>query len=250
MFLRLQGKVAIVTGGSRGIGRAICLRLAQEGCDILVNYVRNRTSAIEVVKEIRTMGRQAFAVRADVSKLAQAQRLVKATLKKFGRIDILVNNAGVYSEHLLTDLDEQEWDRTIQVNLKSTYNCCKSAVEHMIRKKNGSIVSISSINGKQGFPGDTHYSASKAAVIGFTMSLAKELAKHNIRVNAVAPGEILTDMTKDDIAKSGNEYLKQIPLGRFGKPEEVAAVVAFLVSDDASYITGETINVNGGWFMD
>ena len=248
--MRLKGKVAIVTGGSRGIGRAICLRLAQEGCDVVVNYVRNRARASEVVKEIRAIGRQAFAVRADVSKLVQAEKLVKATLEKFGRVDVLVNNAGVYSEHLLTDLDEQEWDRIVEVNLKSMYNCCKSAVLNMINRKSGSIVNVSSINGKQGFPGDTHYSASKAAVIGFTMSLAKELAKHNIRVNAVAPGEILTDMTKDDIAKSGNEYLKQIPLGRFGKPEEVAAVVAFLVSDDASYITGETINVNGGWFMD
>ena len=247
--MKLKGKVAIVTGGSRGIGRAICLRLAEEGCDVVVNYVRNRARAAEVVKEIQANGRKAFSAKADVSKLAQAEKLVQTTLEKFGRVDILVNNAGVYSEHLLTDLDEHEWDRMVEVNLKSMYNCCKSAVLHMIGRKGGSIVSISSINGKQGFPGDTHYSATKAAVIGFTMSLAKELAKYNIRVNAVAPGEILTDVTKDDIAKSGNEFLKQIPMGRFGKPEEVAAVVAFLVSDDASYITGETINVNGGWFM-
>ena len=249
MLLKLKGKVAIVTGGSRGIGRAICLRLAREGCNVVVNYVRNASRANQVVKDVRANGRQAFSVRADVSKFAEAEKLVKTTLGRFGRVDILVNNAGVYSEHLLTDLDEQEWDRVIRVNLKSTYNCCKVAVSHMIDRKSGSIVSVSSIDGKQGFAGDTHYSASKAGIIGFTMCLAKELARHNIRVNAVAPGEILTDMTKEDIAKSGKEYLKQIPMGRFGKPEEIAAVVAFLVSDDASYITGQTINVNGGWFM-
>jgi len=248
--LRLKGKVAIVTGGSRGIGRAICLRLAQEGCDVIVNYVRHREKAIEVVKEIKMIGRRSIAIKADISEFAQVNRMVKATVQEFGRIDILVNNAGVYSERLLTELSEEEWDRTIRVNLKGIFNCCKSTVAHMISQKSGSILSISSIDGKQGFQGDTHYSASKAAVIGFTMSLAKELAKYNIRVNAVAPGEIITDMTKDDIGKYGNEFLKQIPMGRFGKPEEVAAVVAFLVSDDASYITGETINVNGGWFMD
>ena len=157
MFLRLKGKVAIVTGGSRGIGRAICLRLAKEGCNVVVNYVRNQARANQVVKEIRAIGRQAFSVSADVSKLAQTEKLVKTTLEKFGRVDILVNNAGVYSEHLLTDLDEQEWDRVIQVNLKSTFNCCKSVVLHMINRNSGSIVSVSSIDGKQGFAGDTHY---------------------------------------------------------------------------------------------
>ena len=248
--MRLKGKVAVVTGGSRGIGRAICLRLAQEGCNVIVNYLTNREKAEDVVKEIGKTGQRAIAVKADVSVMAGAQGLVKAALQEFGRIDMLVNNAGVYSEHFLTDLSEQEWDRIIGVNLKSVFNCCKSTVEYMIKRGEGNIVNISSINGKQGFPGDTHYSASKAGVIGLTMALAKELADHNIRVNAVAPGEIITDMTVDDINKSGKEYLKQIPLGRFGKPEEIAAVVAFLVSQDASYITGETINVNGGWFMD
>ena len=248
--MSLKGQVAVVTGGSRGIGRAICLRLAEEGCDVIVNYHTSRQKAEEVVSAIRKTGRKAFAVKADVSRMAQAQKLARFALQKFGRIDILVNNAGVYSGHLLTALSEQEWDRVIRINLKSMFNCCKSTVEFMVKQKAGNIVNVSSINGKQGFPGDTHYSASKAGVIGFTMTLAKELAEHNIRVNAVAPGEILTDMTVDDVAKNGSEYLKQIPLGRFGKPEEVAAVVAFLVSDDASYITGETINVNGGWFMD
>lgn len=245
----ISGKVALVTGGSRGIGRAICLALAEAGADIMLNYARNDQAAYEVKKQIESMGRKCVTVRADVSKYEQAQNLGKAIINHFGRIDILVNNAGVNRDRTLRRMTPEQWNEVIQTNLNSVYNCTKAVIEYMIAQNSGVIISISSIIGEMGNIGQTNYAATKAGIIGFTKSLARELASHNIRVNAVAPGFIETDMLGTVPEDIRNQIKAQIPLGRFGTPEEVALSVLYLCSPAASWITGVTLRINGGQYM-
>ena len=246
----LEGKVALVTGASRGIGRAIAEELAAQGASVVVNYLSSPESAEEVVQEIVAQGGTAVAIQADVSDFASAQDLVKATIDTYGQIDILVNNAGTTQDTLLMMMKEDQWDRVIDTNLKSVFNCCKAASRPMVRRKQGGrMINISSVSGIVGQAGQANYAASKAGIIGFTKSLAKELGSRNITVNAVAPGFVLTDLTADlpeDLVQKSLEY---IPLGRWGELNEIANVVAFIASDQASYITGQVIAVDGGIAM-
>jgi 3-oxoacyl-[acyl-carrier protein] reductase len=246
----LEGKVALVTGASRGIGRAIAEELAAQGASVVVNYLSSPESAEEVVQEIVAQGGTAVAIQADVSDFASAQDLVKATIDTYGQIDILVNNAGTTQDTLLMMMKEDQWDRVIDTNLKSVFNCCKAASRSMVRRKQGGrMINISSVSGIVGQAGQANYAASKAGIIGFTKSLAKELGSRNITVNAVAPGFVLTDLTADlpeDLVQKSLEY---IPLGRWGELNEIANVVAFIASDQASYVTGQVIAVDGGIAM-
>ena len=243
----LEGKVALVTGASRGIGRAIAEELAARGANVVVNYHSSAEAAEEVVRTIEEKGGAAVAVQADVSDFAAAQGLVKSTIDAFGQIDILVNNAGTTHDTLLLMMKEEQWDRVIDTNLKSVFNCCKAAARPMVRRKQGGrIINISSVSGIVGQAGQANYAASKAGIIGFTKSLAKEVGSRNITVNAVAPGFVLTDLTAglpDELVQQSLEY---IPLRRWGELPEIANVVAFLASDQASYITGQVISVDGG----
>ncbi len=245
-MINLTGKIALVTGASRGIGRAIALKLAAQGAKIVVNYNKSAESAEQVVAEIKQAGGEAITVGGDVSQFAVAQSVIKATTDAFGRLDILVNNAGTTRDNLLALMKEEEFDFVIQSNLKSVFNCSKAALRQMMKQKYGRIVNITSIAGVVGNPGQTNYSASKAGIIGFTKAMAKEYGAKNILVNAVAPGYIPTDLTNvlpDDI-KAG--IVKFTALGRMGTVNEVANAVAFLASDDASYITGQVLDVDGG----
>jgi 3-oxoacyl-[acyl-carrier protein] reductase len=243
----LEGKIALVTGASRGIGRAIAEELAAEGATVVVNYQSSAAAAEEVVAGITARGGQAMAVQADVSDLAAADQLVKTAIDTYGHIDIIVNNAGTTRDTLLLSMKEDQWDAVIDTNLKSVFNICKAAARPMVRRKQGGrIINISSVSGITGQPGQTNYAASKAGVIGFSKSLAKELGSRGITVNVVAPGFVPTDLTLDlpeDLVRRTIEF---IPLGRWGEPREIAHMVAFLASDKASYITGEVIRVDGG----
>jgi 3-oxoacyl-[acyl-carrier protein] reductase len=243
----LLGKVAIVTGSSRGIGRAIALALAKDGANIVVNAVSNITKAREVAEEIESMGREALVIVADVSKKEHVESMVEQTLKRFGKIDILVNNAGVVGPTVpIQELSEEDWERVISVDLKGTFLCCRAVIPHMIRQRSGKIVNISSIAGKEGNANMTAYCAAKAGIIGLTKALAEEVAKYGIRVNCVCPALIETELVERMDTKQA-EYLKsKIPLGRLGKPEEVAELVKFLVSDASDFITGQAINIDGG----
>ncbi|KYD29620.1 3-oxoacyl-[acyl-carrier-protein] reductase [Geobacillus sp. NFOSA3] len=245
----LQGKVALVTGASRGIGRAIALELARQGAKVAVNYAGNEAKANEVVEEIKNMGGEAFAIQADVSNAEAVDQMVKAVLERFERIDILVNNAGITRDNLLMRMKEEEWDDVMNINLKGVFNCTKAVTRPMMKQRYGRIVNIASIVGVSGNPGQANYVAAKAGVIGLTKTAARELASRNITVNAVAPGFITTDMTDRLSEELKAEMLKQIPLARFGEPEDVAKVVSFLVSDAASYMTGQTLHVDGGMVM-
>lgn len=247
--LLLGNKIALVTGGSRGIGRAIALEFAARGAAVVVNYNKSPEAAEEVVKQIQDAGGKAAAAQADVSDFKQAEALVKFAIETFGGLDILVNNAGITRDQLIMMMPEADWDAVINTNLKSTFNCSKAAVKHMMRKRTGRIISIASVAGQLGNPGQTNYSASKGGQIAFTKALAREIAARNITVNAIAPGfvdtEILDTMTPETLEAA----LKMVPLGRKGKPEEIAYAAAFLASDEAAYITGQVLGVDGGMAM-
>jgi 3-oxoacyl-[acyl-carrier protein] reductase len=243
----LKDQVAIITGASRGIGRAIALQLAFEGAKVVVNYASSSTAADEVVAEITAAGGEAIALQADVSQENQVDTLIKTTLEKFQRVDILVNNAGITRDTLLLRMKLEEWQAVIDLNLTGVFLCTKVVSKIMLKQRSGRIINIASVAGQMGNPGQANYSAAKAGVIGFTKTVAKELSSRGITVNAVAPGFITTDMTSD-IKADG--ILQYIPLGRFGKPEEIAGMVRFLASDPAAaYITGQVFNVDGGMVM-
>lgn len=243
----LAGKVAVVTGASRGIGRAIAEDLAANGAKVVINYNASAEAAEEVVAAIRAAGGEATAVRADVSDFAQAEALIKEAIAQYGQVDILVNNAGTTRDTLLMTMKEEQWDTVIDTNLKSVFNCCKAIARPLIRRKQGGrIINITSIVGLVGQAGQSNYAASKAGIIGFTKSLAKELGSRQITVNAVAPGFFPTALTAVLEENWVDELMKLIPLGRMGELQEVAHLVTFLASDRASYITGEVIRVDGG----
>lgn len=243
----LQGKVAIVTGASRGIGRAIALALAAEGASVAVNYANSSGAADAVVAEIQAMGADAIAFQADVSQPDQVTGLVAAVVEKWGRVDVLVNNAGITRDTLLLRMDLAQWQAVIDLNLTGVFLCTKAISKIMLKQRSGRIINIASVSGQMGLPGQSNYSAAKAGVIGFTKSIAKELASRSITVNAIAPGFISTDMTE---GLEAEEILKAIPLGRYGEPEDIAGMVRFLASDPAAaYITGQTFNVDGGMVM-
>ena len=243
----LEDKIAVVTGASRGIGRAIAETLAAEGATVVVNYQTNAEAAETVVSAITAAGGRALAIRADVSDTAAAEGLIKAAIDAFGHIDIVVNNAGTTRDTLLLSMKEEQWDVVLATNLKSVFNVCKAAARPMLRRKQGGrIINISSVSGIVGQPGQTNYAASKAGIIGFSKSLAKELGSRGITVNVVAPGFVLTDLTAGLSDELVQQTLGYIPLGRWGQAQEISHAVAFLASDRASYITGEVLRVDGG----
>lgn len=246
---RFEGKAAIVTGASRGIGREIALLLGKEGARVAVNYSGSREKAEEVVSLIQQAGGEAFAIQANVSDAESVKNMIDDTLKTFGSIDILVNNAGITKDNLLMRMKEDEWDDVININMKGVFLCTKGVTRQMMKQRAGKIVNVASIVGVSGNPGQANYVAAKAGVIGFTKTAAKELASRNINVNAVAPGFITTDMTEVLADEVKEQMLSVIPLGKLGSPEDVARSVLFLLSDDAAYITGQTIHVDGGMVM-
>jgi 3-oxoacyl-[acyl-carrier protein] reductase len=244
----LKDKVAIVTGASRGIGRAIAIELASQGAIAVVNYASSIAAAEAVVTEITEAGGEAIAIQADVSKGDQVDALINVVMEKFKRVDILVNNAGITRDTLLLRLKPEDWQAVIDLNLTGVFLCTRAVSKIMLKQRSGRIINITSVAGQMGNPGQSNYSAAKAGVIGFTKSVAKELATRGITVNAVAPGFIATDMTSD--LNNPEDILKFIPLGRFGQPEEVAGMVRFLAADPAAtYITGQVFNVDGGMVM-
>jgi len=245
----LENKVALVTGASRGIGKAVALELAKQGAKVVVNYAGSEAKALEVVDEIKALGSEAVAIQANVAEADAVQSLVKQTIETFGSLDILINNAGITRDNLLMRMKEQEWDDVMNINLKGVFLCTKAVTRQMMKQRQGRIINISSIVGVSGNPGQANYVAAKAGVIGLTKTTAKELAARNITVNAIAPGFITTDMTDELPEEVKSEMLKQIPLSRFGEPEDVAKTVVFLASESSRYITGQTIHVDGGMVM-
>jgi 3-oxoacyl-[acyl-carrier protein] reductase len=247
--MRFENKVVIVTGSSRGIGRGIALQFGAEGASVVVNYNSNEDAAKEVVDAIKEQGSQAIAVMADVSDFSQAEGLIKTAIEKYGDLHILVNNAGTTRDGLIMTMKEPDWDFVMDTNLKSTFNCSRAAVRHMIRKRFGRIINVTSVSGQIGNAGQTNYSASKAGQIGFTKALAREVASRSITVNAVAPGFISTDLT-EALPQDLKDGLKDlIPLRRIGSPQEVAQAVLYLASDDAAYVTGHVLTIDGGMAM-
>ncbi|PSB13675.1 3-oxoacyl-[acyl-carrier-protein] reductase [filamentous cyanobacterium CCP1] len=245
---RLRDQVAVVTGGSRGIGRSVALALAAEGAKVVVNYASSSGAAEAVAAEIAQLGSEAITLQANVAEAEQVDALFHAVMEKWGRIDVLVNNAGIARDTLLLRMKLEDWQAVIDLNLTGVFLCTKAASKVMLKQRSGRIINLTSVVGEMGNPGQANYSASKAGVIGFTKTVAKEVASRGITVNAVAPGFIQTDMTAD--LKAGEEILKLIPLNRYGQPEEVAGLVRFLAADPAAaYITGQIINIDGGMVM-
>jgi len=246
--LKLKDKVALVTGAAQGIGRAVALVLARNGADIVVSDI-NLEKAEETAKEIEGIGPKAMAIRVNVANPGDVEGMVDAVLERFGRIDILVNNAGIARDKLILRMTEEDWDAVLNINLKGTFNCTKAVVKQMSKQRSGKIVNIASVSGEMGNPGQANYSASKAGVIGFTKTIAREFAQRGINVNAIAPGYIQTPMTEALPEKAKEELKRMIPVERLGQPEDVAEAVLFLVSESSSYITGHVLNVNGGIYM-
>ena len=242
-------RAAVVTGGSRGIGRAVCVALAKQGCNVVVNYCHGEAAAAETAALCKELGVEAVTVQADVSTAEGCKKLFEEAVNAFGRVDILVNNAGVTRDNLILRLSEEDFDTVLNANLKGAFLCCKEAARRMVRQRYGRIVNLSSVVGLRGNAGQTNYSASKAGLIGLTKSLAKELASRNVTVNAVAPGFIDTDMTAVLPDKAKEAILSSIPMARLGAAEDVASAVAFLASDEAGYITGQVLAVDGGMSM-
>jgi 3-oxoacyl-[acyl-carrier protein] reductase len=249
MQLNLKGKVAIVTGGSRGIGRAIATTLAAAGATVVVNYKGNQSAADEVVRAIEAAEGQSLAIQADISKPDQVERLFKTTLDRYGKIDILVNNAGITRDTLLLRMKEEDFDAVLDTNLRGVYLCTKAALRPMTKARGGRIVNITSVVGLMGNAGQSNYAAAKAGIIGFTKSTAREMASRNITINAVAPGYVETELTGVLSDQIRTAILENIPLGRLGTPQDIANVVCFLASDQAAYITGQTLTVDGGMVM-
>ncbi|CAC9415716.1 TPA: 3-oxoacyl-[acyl-carrier-protein] reductase [Staphylococcus aureus] len=242
-------KSALVTGASRGIGRSIALQLAEEGYNVAVNYAGSKEKAEAVVEEIKAKGVDSFAIQANVADADEVKAMIKEVVSQFGSLDVLVNNAGITRDNLLMRMKEQEWDDVIDTNLKGVFNCIQKATSQMLRQRSGAIINLSSVVGAVGNPGQANYVATKAGVIGLTKSAARELASRGITVNAVAPGFIVSDMTDALSDELKEQMLTQIPLARFGQDTDIANTVAFLASDKAKYITGQTIHVNGGMYM-
>ena len=247
--MRLEGRTALVTGGSRGIGRAIARCLAREGADIALSYISRSESAEHAAEEIRQLGRRAIFVQADVSDLGSVQAMCQKTIEAFGHVDILVNNAGITSDKSFVKMDAAAWRQVLATNLDGAFNCTKGLIDQMIARSYGRIVNITSVIGQIGNFGQANYAASKAGLMAFTKSLAKEVATKGITVNAVAPGFIETEMMNEIPEKVRNRLLDQIPMKRFGHAEEVGRAVTYLVSDDGGYITGTELCINGGLFM-
>ncbi|HHD6995438.1 TPA: 3-oxoacyl-[acyl-carrier-protein] reductase [Staphylococcus aureus] len=242
-------KSALVTGASRGIGRSIALQLAEEGYNVAVNYAGSKEKAEAVVEEIKAKGVDSFAIQANVADADEVKAMIKEVVSQFGSLDVLVNNAGITRDNLLMRMKEQEWDDVIDTNLKGVFNCIQKATPQMLRQRSGAIINLSSVVGAVGNPGQANYVATKAGVIGLTKSAARELASRGITVNAVAPGFIVSDMTDALSDELKEQMLTQIPLARFGQDTDIVNTVAFLASDKAKYITGQTIHVNGGMYM-
>lgn len=245
----LENKVALVTGASRGIGKAIALDLAKNGASVAVNYAGNEAKANEVVDEIKANGGNAFAIRADVSNADDVTDMIKQVISQYGQLDILVNNAGITRDNLIMRMKDSEWDDVINTNLKGVFLCTKGVTRQMMKQRSGRIINITSVVGVSGNPGQANYVAAKAGVIGLTKTSAKELASRNITVNAVAPGFITTDMTDELTDDLKAEMLKQIPLAKLGEPSDIANIVTFIASEKSKYITGQTFHVNGGMIM-
>lgn len=245
----LDGNVAIITGASRGIGRSVALELAKAGAKVVINYAGNHAAAKEVEEAVTAAGGEALLIQADVANADAVDQMVKQTMDAFGRIDILVNNAGITRDTLLMRMKEEDWDAVMNTNLKGVFNCTKSVSKIMMKQRSGRIINMTSVVGIMGNAGQANYAAAKAGVIGFTKSMAKELSSRGITVNAVAPGFISTDMTAVLSDQVKNELSSKVPLGRLGEPGDVAGAVLFLASSAANYITGQTINVDGGMVM-
>ena len=245
----LQGKCAVITGASRGIGREIALKYAEEGANIVLNYRNSETEALQLKEELDKLGSNTLIVKANVSKLEEAEKLIKEAKEVFGRVDILVNNAGITKDNLIMRMKEEDFDSVIDVNLKGAFNCLKAVTPIMIRQKSGKIINMSSVVGVIGNAGQVNYCASKAGLIGMTKSLAREIGGKNINVNAIAPGFIDTDMTKVLSEDQKKNILSQVPLKRFGNALDIANLALFLASDQSNYITGQVIHVDGGMAM-
>ncbi|MDG5788227.1 3-oxoacyl-[acyl-carrier-protein] reductase [Evansella sp. AB-P1] len=245
----LKGQNALVTGGSRGIGKAICLGLAKQGVNVAVNYSGSQDKAEAVAEECRSFGVKAMAVQCNVADSNAVTDMVKTVIAEFGSLEILVNNAGITRDTLIMRMKEEDFDAVIDTNLKGVFNCSKAVTRQMMKQRYGRVINISSVVGVLGNAGQANYVASKAGVIGLTKSMARELANRNIHVNAIAPGFIETDMTESLSEEMKEEMLKQIPLAKLGSPDQIASVVAFLASDASSYMTGQTLHVDGGMVM-
>ncbi len=245
-MINLEGKVAIVTGSTKGIGKAIALELARAGADVVVTYNADESKGMETMEEVKKIGRKVALYQFAVQSMDSAKELVRTTIKEMGGIDILVNNVGITHDSTFFMMSSKEWKEVMEINLDGVYNTCKAVIGQMISKRSGNIINVTSVSGFKGIAGQTNYSASKAGIIGFTKSLAHEVARYGITVNGVAPGFIETEMTEDFGQERKEKYLANIPLNRFGKPEDVAKLVTFLASDYCSYILGEIITIDGG----